>query len=218
MGGIKFVPQLDIKKMKLSVALFAAAQASPTQWMVDQWWNEAVDVFNFSNNNWAAFSNAVDSVDDSQWQPLWNFCNNDGNDELSSAELISCGARAANYLGMPETHQNFLYQFASKYWGVVDQDGSGSLNYDEFRYTLGGFAATDARVVMWGFDQDKNGVLDSNELRAWKSYVRNELSGLGWNPSSDQQAQMMAAWSSAQNDGDDSTANMAEVAHFLIGA
>merc|ERR1712156_418396 len=193
MGGIKFVPQLDnFKKMKLSVALFAAAQANPTQWMVDQWWNEAVDVFNFSNNNWAAFSKAVNSVDDSQWQPLWNFCNADGDAELSSTELTSCGPRAANYLGMPQAHQNFLYNFAGKYWSVIDQDGSGGLNYDEYRYTFGGFAATDAGVILAGFDADSNGKLDAT-IQCLSN-----------------------AWANADQNGNQSDATRQEIALFTL--
>merc|ERR1712088_1126462 len=104
MGGIEISPK-KTRKMKLSVALFAAAQANPTEWMVNQWWEQAVQVFNFSANNWSSFAAAVNSVDDSQWQPLWQFCNADGSDALSSDELTSCGARAANYLGMPQAHQ-----------------------------------------------------------------------------------------------------------------
>ena len=48
--------------MKLSLALAAVAQANPTQWMINEWWNQAVSVFNFSNDNWEAFNNAVLSV------------------------------------------------------------------------------------------------------------------------------------------------------------
>ena len=48
--------------MKLSLALAAVAQANPTQWMINEWWNQAVSVFSFSSENWAAFSKAIDSV------------------------------------------------------------------------------------------------------------------------------------------------------------
>ena len=48
--------------MKLSLALAAVAQANPTDWMVNQWWDQAVQVFNFSSNNWSSFAAAVDSV------------------------------------------------------------------------------------------------------------------------------------------------------------
>merc|ERR1712168_1507597 len=164
MGGIEISPK-KTRKMKLSVALFAAAQANPTEWMVNQWWEQAVQVFNFSANNWSSFSAAVDSVDDSQWQPLWQFCNADGSAALSSDELTTCGARAANYLG------------------VIDQDNSGDLSYDEYRYAFGGFAATDAGVIMAAFDNNSNGVLDAEELSNWKSTIQNLMNQWGWNPS-----------------------------------
>ena len=48
--------------MKLSLALVAAANAAPLDWMISQWWEEAVSVFNFSNDNWAAFAGAINAV------------------------------------------------------------------------------------------------------------------------------------------------------------
>ena len=48
--------------MKLSLTLIAAANASQLDIVINQWWNEAVSVFNFSNNNWDAFSDAINSV------------------------------------------------------------------------------------------------------------------------------------------------------------
>lgn len=53
-------------KMKISAVLLAAAQAMPTgsvhQWMVDNWWASAVEVFNFASQNWDQYIAAVDSV------------------------------------------------------------------------------------------------------------------------------------------------------------
>ena len=66
-------------------------------------------------------------VPEDQWAPLWNFCNANGDGALSSDELVQCGKKAGDYLGMPDAHQNFLYDFAAKYWSAVDQDGSGKL-------------------------------------------------------------------------------------------
>ena len=42
------------------------------------------------------------------FQPLWNFCNIDGDDEASLDEMITCFEKAADYYQMPETMQNFL--------------------------------------------------------------------------------------------------------------
>ena len=53
--------------MKLASALlglssFAAADATET-WLVNTWWEKAVEVFNFKENNWGDFSAAVATVD-----------------------------------------------------------------------------------------------------------------------------------------------------------
>ena len=115
--------------------------------------------------------------------------------------------------------------------------------FSNFRYTLAGFAAVDARVILAGFDGDSNGILDAGECAAWKEFVQGHMSQWGWNPTADQQAAMMAAWNNAQSkliqislrkifasrsikpylkiisdDGDASTANMVEIAKFLVGA
>ena len=48
--------------MKLSLSIFAAAKAITTDWIVSNWWKEAVGVFKFANENWAAFAAPVDAV------------------------------------------------------------------------------------------------------------------------------------------------------------
>ena len=53
--------------MKLASALLglsslAAADATET-WLVNTWWEKAVEVFNFKENNWDEFSAAVATVD-----------------------------------------------------------------------------------------------------------------------------------------------------------
>merc|ERR1712243_462272 len=102
------------------------------------WWKEAVNVFNFASGNWDKFSSTVDTIPSSYWDPLWGFCNGNGDAEVTSAELTECGAKAAAWAGISDSTQTFLYNFAAKYWSTVDQNGSGSLDYDEFRYTLAG--------------------------------------------------------------------------------
>merc|ERR1711915_932743 len=136
MGRLRFKSPNKNSKMKFA-ALIATAAASPTQFVVDNWWNEAQNVFNFAQTN---------------WQQLWNFCNADGDSEITSAELTTCAKTAAEYVGMSETTQGFLYNFGAKYWSLVDQDGSNGLNYDEYKYTMAAFAAVDARVILAGFD------------------------------------------------------------------
>ena len=114
---------------------------------------------------------------------------------------------------MSEATQSFLYDFGVKYWNVVDQDGSGGLNYDEYKYTMGGFAAVDARVILKvifmiklinndiikAFDSDTNGLVEGDELTNWKNFVKGQLAENGWNPSEGSLDAMKAAWANAQS-------------------
>merc|ERR1712126_511257 len=88
---------LKNKKMKFSAILVAATQAAPAggvhQWMIDNWWATAVETFNFASNNWAQFSAAVDGADQSMFPPLFDWCNSNGDSEVSSEELINCSRR-----------------------------------------------------------------------------------------------------------------------------
>ena len=99
---------------------------------------------------------------------------------------------------MSEASQGFLYNFGAKYWNVVDQDGSGSLSYDEYKYTMAGFAAIDARVILGAFDSDSNGILTGAELTALRSFVTEALTSNSWNPSADDINAVKAAWANAQ--------------------
>ena len=48
--------------MKVAAILAATASANPTQFIMDNWWKEAVNVFNFASGNWAQFAQTVDNV------------------------------------------------------------------------------------------------------------------------------------------------------------
>ena len=100
---------------------------------------------------------------------------------------------------MSEASQQFLYDFGVKYWGTVDYDGDGSLNYDEYKYTMAAFAATDAGVILEAFDANDDGILEGAELTAWKNFIQNALAQNNWNPSADDVAALRAAWQNAQS-------------------
>lgn len=135
------------------------------------------------------------------WVPLWDFCDtDDNNDNLTVDELTVCAGKAADYFGMPDAHQNFLYNFASKYWSVIDTDDSGCLCYDEWRRALGAFAATDAGVVMAAFDSDDNGILDEEELAKWQATVEGMFESWGWEMSDDTEACIADAWAAADRE------------------
>ena len=99
---------------------------------------------------------------------------------------------------MSEASQGFLYNFGAKYWNVVDQDGSGSLSYDEYKYTMAAFAATDAQVILKGFDSNTDGILSGSELSSFRSFVSGALASNNWNPSASDVGAIKAAWANAQ--------------------
>merc|ERR1711934_1083206 len=184
-------------KMKLASALVGIAAAhhggsmsghgeSTETWLINTWWEKAVEVFNFKENNWGDFSAAVGSVDDSFFAPAWNFCNEDG------AEIVA------------------------KYWYVIDADHSDSLSWDEWRYTQAAFAAVDSLVVLEAFDADENGMMDSSELRTWRLTMQKMLAEYGWQPNAGHVAAMTAAWAKSQTDEDPFSASMMELARFTI--
>jgi len=203
--------------MKLATVLAATASANVSSYIAENWWNEAVNVFNFAQANWDQFAAAANSVSDSQWKPLWTFCNSNGDATISSDELTACASQAANYVGMSANTQSFLYDFGVKYWDVVDADKDGALNYDEYKYTMAAFAAVDARVILGAFDSDSNGILVGEELTALRSFVTSALTSNSWNPSADDINAVKAAWANAQVDGDDNSASMIELSKFIIG-
>ena len=119
---------------------------------------------------------------------------------------------------MQEDHQRFLYEFAAKYWTVVDQDGDGSLNFDEFRFTLGGFAATDAGVIISAFDANKNGMLEASELTTWRSTIEGMMGQWDWNPTPEMQACFASAWKNGDQNGNLADGTRHEIALFTLGS
>ena len=83
---------------------------------------------------------------------------------------------------------------------------------------MAAFAAVDARVILAGFDADDNGILEGDELTAWKTFVQNKMAEWNWNPSESDVSALKAAWANAQTDGDDNTGSMVEIAQFVVGA
>ena len=59
--------------MKVAAIFAAAATASPTGFIVNNWWEEAVNVFGYASSNWAQFAAAADTV--SSIPLRVNFCN-----------------------------------------------------------------------------------------------------------------------------------------------
>ena len=77
---------------------------------------------------------------------MWNFCHEEPLDEGSGAtslpeqgsdispdELIECGAKAAKLTYQQSDLRSFYNYFGHLFWGIIDQNGSGTLDFDEFR-------------------------------------------------------------------------------------
>ena len=86
-------------------------------------------------------------VDQSIFPPLFDWCNSNGDSEISSEELINGSQKISDYFDVPNDNQAYIHKFVQKYWHLVDVDNSGSLNFDEYKYTMAGFAAIDAGLI-----------------------------------------------------------------------
>merc|ERR1712032_1420319 len=127
-------------------------------------------------------------------------------------------ADIANYVGMSQESQNFVYNFASKYWNVVDTDANGALDFEEYKLAIGAFAATNARVVIDAYDNNNDGQLSGNELTAWKNQAETAFSNWDWSVDGQTYAALQAAYANAQTDGDWNTCSMIEIARFQLNA
>merc|ERR1711881_114009 len=201
------------KKMKL-FCLLAVASASTTEWLMNQWWAEAKNVFNFAQNNFEKFQATIDSVPDDKWDPLWNFC--EGTDELDVEHLTKCAKKIGDWAKMPADYQQYMYDFGAKYFSYIDIDKSGTLSKTEFEYLLAGAAAVDARVILVAFDADGKGLLTEPELAKWEAMVEGQMEAWGWDLTAEKEAAMEQAWNDAQVNGNPKTASMIEIAHFLV--
>ncbi|CAG5110577.1 Oidioi.mRNA.OKI2018_I69.chr2.g4963.t1.cds [Oikopleura dioica] len=199
----------------LGLTSFAAAGATE-QWLVNTWWEKAVEVFQFTESNWGDFSSAVNAQPQSFFEPAWNFCNENGDDVISIPEFKSCGKRISEYLGTSNSGFDQGAGIVAKYWYYVDQDESNDLSWDEWRYAQSAFAAIDSLVVLEAFDADENGLMDSAELRAWRLAMQEMLSEYGWQPNAEHVAAVTAAWAQSQTDDDPFSASMVELARFTM--
>ena len=49
------------------------------------------------------------------------------------------------------------------------------LDFDEFRFTMAGFAATDAGVILAAYDENNDGILEDEELDNWFEFMVENL-------------------------------------------
>merc|ERR1712050_26251 len=151
---------------------------------------------------------------DSNFQPLFNLCGGaDG--ALTADELTSCGKTIREYLGMSEGTGDYLYEFGAKYFGVVDSDNSGDLDFSEYKYAMAGFAATNAMTVLDGFDTDKNGALTGDEINAYYDEAVRIANSWGYKVTDGQWAALKTAYGKYMADG---RLSMIDLARFELDA
>ena len=176
-----------------------------------------MNVYDFAANNPGAFSAAVNSVGDASYEPSFVYCG--GNDGVVSAkELTVCAADIANYVGMSQESQNFVYNFASKYWNVVDIDGNGALDFEEYKIAIGAFAATNALVAIAAYDSNGDGKLSGDELTTMQNQAATTFTNWGWSVDETTFAALKDAYADAQIDDDFNTCSMIEFARFQLKA
>ena len=135
--------------------------------------DHAEEVFsNPTDINTAIFTEDADA--------FFDWCDTNDDQEVSLWESASCGSKSAfwgpkgesvtSWTDMFTYGTEIAYDFVQillKYWGNIDQDGSRSLNRDEFRVSYAKMSLLSAHVEMDILDSDNDGVLQGNELKTF---------------------------------------------------
>ena len=75
---------------------------------------------------------------------LFEYCNSHGDSEISFDELTECSRKISSYFNVPDVYQVYYRDFVETYWHLLDVDDSRSLNLDEYKNQVVGFAMVDA--------------------------------------------------------------------------
>ena len=67
---------------------------------------------------------------------------------------------------MYEANKSFVNSFASEFWGAVGTNSDDELDFDEFKFAIFAFAATNVRVILFTYDGNEDGQLSGNEVDA----------------------------------------------------
>ena len=81
---------------------------------------------------------------------------------------------------------------------------------------VAGFAEIDAEMILKAFGKNADGVLDGEEIAAWRDIYKKLAPEWSWNQSEESNAVIRKAWSDSQLDGDEFTGNQDEIAPFLL--
>merc|ERR1712198_64152 len=133
------------------------------------WWEESVGVFEESISKPQIFRYKLDHLPKNSSKELWNACDRNEEDKITTTELVTCLIHLP-FLGF-YSGPDKVYDFANKYWYVIDRDGTASLNYDEFHHMLALFSLIDAEVVYRLFNRDSNHYLAGKERESCDYFV-----------------------------------------------
>ena len=57
-----------------------------------------------------------------------------------------CGAKVAEFSGISEGSQSYMYDFGAKYYSLVDPENTGVLTFKKYKMVYAALAATNAKV------------------------------------------------------------------------
>ena len=110
----------------------------------------------------------------------FDWCDTNNDQEVSLWESAACGSKSAfwgpkgesatSWTDMFTYGTEIAYDFVQillKYWNNIDQDGSRTLNRDEFRVSYAKMSLLSAHVEMDILDSDSDGILKGNELKTF---------------------------------------------------
>ena len=117
---------------------------------------------------------------------------------------------------MSDAALNYVYNFASMYWNVVDIDANGALDFREYKRALYAFVETNARFVIAAYDTNGDRQLSGPELNQWKKFSFQAISDWGVSTDGDTYAALEAAYAWAQINGDLNTCTIIEIARFQL--
>lgn len=117
------------------------------EWYENHWWNSANQVSELSNSNADLFQSMVFSFPDAFVDPLWNYCDQNSDNEITLEKLMECG-HVMILRGSMEQRKNVFNDLMSNVQSTIDADKSNSLNHDEFKMLIVMVAAVEARVTL----------------------------------------------------------------------
>ena len=111
--------------------------------------NEILDkIVHLTTHTTRIKADATVKKDHTIFSPLFDACDSDTDSVISREELSTGNQKISDYFHIPKFYQKYYRKFVNKYWHLMDNDNSGSLNFDEYKNTIAGFAMVDAGLIL----------------------------------------------------------------------